>query len=93
MEYHLKTPVPEAEVRKLRVGDVIYVTGTVITARDEAHLKSLELHEAGKKPPVDFKGVAVFHCGPIMRKAGRAGRSSPRAQPPATGWRYSRTSS
>ena len=71
MEYYLKTPVPEAEVRKLKVGDVIYVTGTVITARDEAHLKSLELHEAGKRPPVDFKGVAVFHCGPIMRKAGK----------------------
>ena len=68
MEYNLKTPVPEADVRKLKVGDVIYITGTVITARDEAHLKALELHEEGKKPPVDFKGVAVFHCGPIMRK-------------------------
>jgi len=68
MEYHLKTPVPEADVRKLRVGDLMYVTGTVVTARDEAHLKALELHEKGEAPPVEFKGNGVFHCGPIMKK-------------------------
>ena len=68
MEYHLKTPVPEEEIRNLRAGDLIYVTGTVITARDEAHLKALELNEKGEAPPVDFKGNGVFHCGPIMQK-------------------------
>ena len=71
MEYHLKTPVTDAEIRKLRVGEVIYVSGTLITARDEAHVKALELHEKGEKPPVDFRGVGVFHCGPIMRKKGK----------------------
>jgi len=68
MEHHLKTPVPEEEIRNLRAGDLIYVTGTVITARDEAHLKALELNEKGEAPPVDFKGNGVFHCGPIMQK-------------------------
>jgi tartrate/fumarate subfamily iron-sulfur-dependent hydro-lyase beta chain len=67
LEYHFKTPVPEAELRNLKIGDLIYLTGTVITARDEAHKKALELHEQGKKLPVDFRGVGVFHCGPIMR--------------------------
>ena len=71
MEYHLKTPVLEVELRKLKVGDIIYLSGTVITARDEAHVKALELHDQGKKPPVDFRGVGVFHCGPIMRKNGK----------------------
>ena len=68
MKYHLKTPVPDEEIRKLVAGDLIYVTGTVITARDEAHLKALELHEKGESPPVGFKGKGVFHCGPIMKK-------------------------
>lgn len=68
MEYHLKTPVPKSEIQKLEMGDIVYITGTIITARDEAHLKALELHEKGIKPPVDFKGVGIFHCGPIMRK-------------------------
>jgi len=68
MEYHLKTPVPERAIRKLKMGDLVYVTGMVITARDEAHLKALEIHQKGGKPPVDFKGVGIFHCGPIMQK-------------------------
>ncbi len=68
MEYHLKTPVPEDEIRKLKMGDLVYVTGTVVTARDEAHLECLELHEKGEKPPVDFKGIGIFHCGPIMKQ-------------------------
>lgn len=72
MEYHLRTPVAEAEVRKLKAGDVIYLTGTVITARDEAHHKALELHEKGEKLPVDFRGIGVFHCGPIMRRKGKS---------------------
>jgi tartrate/fumarate subfamily iron-sulfur-dependent hydro-lyase beta chain len=68
LEYHLKTPVPEKKIRELKAGDLIYVTGSIITARDEAHLMALELHEEGKKPPVDFTGNGVFHCGPIMKK-------------------------
>lgn len=68
MEYHLKTPVPEEALRKLKAGDLIFVSGTIITARDEAHLKALELKAEGKNTPVDFEGKGVFHCGPIMKK-------------------------
>jgi tartrate/fumarate subfamily iron-sulfur-dependent hydro-lyase beta chain len=68
MEYKLITPVSEDDIRKLKTGDEVYITGTVITARDEAHLKALELYEEGEKPPVDFRGKGVFHCGPIMKK-------------------------
>ncbi len=68
MEYHLTTPIPPEELKKIKIGDVVYITGTVVTARDEAHLKALELHKAGKQPPVDFKGIGLFHCGPVMKK-------------------------
>jgi tartrate/fumarate subfamily iron-sulfur-dependent hydro-lyase beta chain len=68
MEYHLKTKVKENDLRKLKMGDQLYLSGTVITARDEAHLKALELHEKGEESPVDFRGVGIFHCGPIMKK-------------------------
>ena len=68
MEYNFKTPISDTEIRKLKVGDVIYLSGTVITARDEAHGKALELHEKGEKLPIDFNGLGIFHCGPIMRK-------------------------
>ena len=68
--YKLKTPISEQDVRKLKVNDTLYVSGTIVTARDEAHKKALELHHEGKKLPFDLEGSAVFHCGPIMKKEG-----------------------
>ncbi len=67
-EYRLKLPVTEEEIRRLRVGDVIYLTGKLMTARDQAHRRALELLRKGEKLPVDFKGGAVYHCGPVVRK-------------------------
>jgi tartrate/fumarate subfamily iron-sulfur-dependent hydro-lyase beta chain len=72
-EYHLKTPIAEADVRKLKVGDVVYVSGEhIYTARDEAHHRALELAKKGEKPPVDFEGSVVYHVGPVaMQKDGK----------------------
>jgi fumarate hydratase subunit beta len=65
-EYHLTTPITEADARKLKVGDVVYVSGKhVYTARDEAHQRALEMFEKGVKPPVDFEGSVVYHVGPV----------------------------
>ena len=66
--YKLKTPISEEDVRKLKVNDTIYITGTIFTARDEAHHRALEFHKEGKELPIDLQGLAVFHCGPIVRK-------------------------
>jgi fumarate hydratase subunit beta len=68
--YKLRTPISEEDVRKLKVNDVVYVTGTVVTARDQAHRRALEMATEGKKIPIDLKGLAVFHCGPIVKKEG-----------------------
>jgi fumarate hydratase subunit beta len=69
VEYHLTTPISEEDARKLKVGDVVYVTGEhVYTARDEAHERALHLFEEGKKPPVDFEGSVVYHVGPVAWK-------------------------
>ena len=66
--YKLKTPISEDDVRKLKVNDTIYITGTMFTARDEAHHRALEFHKEGKELPIDLRGLAVFHCGPIVKK-------------------------
>ena len=68
--YRFKTPISEEEVRKLKVNDVLYVTGTIVTARDQAHKRALEYHNSGKELPVKLEGLAVFHCGPIVKKEG-----------------------
>jgi len=68
-EYHFTTPIGE-EVRKLRMGDVLFLTGTVVTARDAGHRRALELLNKSDKLPIDLKGLAVYHMGPIVRKVG-----------------------
>ena len=66
--YKFKTPISEEEIRKLRVNDVLYVSGTMFTARDQAHKRALEYFKQGKPLPMNLEGLAVFHCGPIVKK-------------------------
>jgi len=66
--FKLKTPISEEDVRKLKVNDVLYISGTMVTARDAAHKKALELVKQDKPLPINLEGLAVFHCGPIMKK-------------------------
>ncbi|MHA2098571.1 MAG: FumA C-terminus/TtdB family hydratase beta subunit [Candidatus Kariarchaeaceae archaeon] len=66
--YNLTLPLTEEDVRKLKVGDNIYVTGQIVTARDDAHKHALSLKEKGEPLPVDFSKLAIYHCGPIMQK-------------------------
>ena len=68
--YKFKTPISEEDVRKLKVNDVLYVTGTIVTARDQAHRRALEFAKQGKPLPVNLEGLAVFHCGPVVSKEG-----------------------
>ncbi|MBS7636428.1 fumarate hydratase C-terminal domain-containing protein [Candidatus Bathyarchaeota archaeon] len=68
--YHLKTPISEGEIRKLKVNDVIYITGTIVTARDQAHRRAIEYFKQGKPLPINLEGLAVFHCGPVVSKEG-----------------------
>jgi len=69
-EYHFKTPVSEEKTRKLRVGDVLFISGTLLTARDSGHERALEYLREGKPLPVDFSGMALYHVGPVVKKEG-----------------------
>jgi fumarate hydratase subunit beta len=68
--FKLKTPISEEQIRKLKVNDVLYVTGTVVTARDQAHKRAIEYFKDGKTLPLTLEGLAVFHCGPVVAKQG-----------------------
>jgi fumarate hydratase subunit beta len=66
--YELFTPLEKEDIRKLQVGDVVYLNGIIYTARDEAHAHILELDEKKEKLPFDLEGMAIYHCGPLMVK-------------------------
>ncbi len=66
--YRLSTPISEETVRKLQVNDTVYLSGTILTARDAAHRRALQFYNDGKQLPINLDGLAVFHCGPLMKK-------------------------
>jgi fumarate hydratase class I len=64
-EIALRTPLTEEQVRSLRVGDVVLVSGRVYTGRDAVHA-----HLMKHDPPVDLRGSVLYHCGPVVAKDG-----------------------
>ncbi len=67
----LRTPIECKSLRDLKVGDLIYVTGEVITARDLAHTRILEHLEGGKPLPFEINRAVIYHCGPLMKFDGK----------------------
>lgn len=69
-EYHYETPITEDEARKLKAGDTVYVTGTIVTGRDAAHERALELAREGRKNemPMDLEGLPLYFVGPVVTK-------------------------
>lgn len=64
----LRSPVKKEDLEKLKVGDTVYVSGEIITARDSAHHRILEYLKEGRDLPFEINGAVIYHCGPVMRK-------------------------
>ncbi|MQA28899.1 MAG: fumarate hydratase [Luteitalea sp.] len=64
-ELVLNAPLTEEDVRALRVGDMVLVSGRMFTGRDAVHAHLMK-HE----PPVDLRGSVLYHCGPVVVKEG-----------------------
>jgi fumarate hydratase subunit beta/L(+)-tartrate dehydratase beta subunit len=65
---YLTTPLTTEAVSKLRITDIVYLSGTIYTARDMAHQKIRELVDRNEPLPESFEGAAVYHAGPVVRK-------------------------
>jgi fumarate hydratase subunit beta len=70
-EYHLRTPLSEEDVRRLRVGDIVYLSGIIVTAQDSAHRRLLKYYREGREIPVDLRGGVIYHCGPVVKRTDR----------------------
>ena len=68
-EVTVTAPLTEEAVRALKVGDVVLLSGRMFTGRDEVHS-----HLAKHDPPVDLRGSALYHCGPVVVKEGERWR-------------------
>src|SRR5213075_1842936 len=64
-EIALQAPIPDEQIRALKVGDVVLVSGRMFTGRDAVHAYLMK-HD----PPVDLRGAVLYHCGPVVVKEG-----------------------
>ena len=63
-------PASKKELKSLKAGELVYLSGRIITGRDQAHKRLTETLKAGKKLPVLLKGQAIYYVGPTPCKKG-----------------------
>ena len=71
-EYHLHLPLTKEDVQALRAGDMVYLTGPMLTGRDAAHKRLIQLLNEGKELPMDVRGQAIYYVGPAPASPGHA---------------------
>lgn len=63
----LTTPIRSEDVERLTAGDIVFLDGHLITCRDMAHRRLIDL---GMQLPVELDGLAILHAGPIVARDG-----------------------
>lgn len=71
MEKHINVPFSEKDIKNLKAGDYVYITGTIYTARDAAHKRMYEAVLANEKLPIDMKDTVIYYMGPSPAREGR----------------------
>ena len=71
MKKQIQAPLLEEEIRDLRAGDYVYITGTLYTARDAAHKRMQEALDRGEDLPFDIRGQVIYYMGPSPAREGR----------------------
>lgn len=61
----------QSKIKNLKIGNKISFTGTIYTARDQAHKKLAEALKKGRKLPVNLKGAIIYYCGPTKTPRGK----------------------
>lgn len=72
MKVYLKSPVNPEEVKKLKIGDEVYISGVIYTGRDAAHKRLCELLDKNESLPLDVNNAVIYYVGPTPAKPGRA---------------------
>ena len=71
MNRQLQVPFSKEEAKTLKVGDYVYLTGTIYTARDAAHKRMQEAMDRGEELPVSIEGNIIYYMGPSPAREGR----------------------
>lgn len=67
---NLNAPFDKEELKKLKIGDSVLISGVIYTARDAAHERMVSEYKSGKDFPFDISGEAIYYAGPCPAKPG-----------------------
>lgn len=70
MEKRIHTPLTKEKVRDLKIGDYVYLSGTIYTARDAAHKRMYDTLKSGGKLPINIENEIIYYLGPSPAKPG-----------------------
>ncbi len=68
---NINVPFDKEEVKKLKAGDYVYLTGTIYSARDAAHKRMYETMLEGGQAPFNLKDNVIYYLGPTPAKKGQ----------------------
>ena len=71
MDRIIHAPLDPKEVRELRAGDYVYISGTIYSARDAAHKRMQEALDRGEALPVSLENNIIYYMGPSPAREGR----------------------
>lgn len=71
MDKYITAPITEETTSDLKIGDYVYITGTIYVARDAAHKRMTEALDAGKELPINIKDATIYYMGPSPAREGR----------------------
>jgi fumarate hydratase subunit beta len=72
LEVRVTTPLTEADVLQLKIGDHVRINGVIYTARDAAHNRMIQALDSGNSLPIDVRGQLIYYTGPTPARPGRA---------------------
>ena len=71
MNKYIKAPISKEDALSLTAGDYVYITGTIYTARDAAHLRMNETLDKNEPLPIKLENNIIYYMGPSPAREGR----------------------
>ncbi len=71
MEHRITAPFDKNIIKQLHIGDMVYISGIIYTARDAAHKRMKETIDRGETLPIDIKETVIYYMGPSPAREGR----------------------
>ena len=71
MQYQISAPLDKKTISQLKAGDMVYISGTIYTARDAAHKRMAQALAEGHKLPLDVQNNVIYYMGPSPAREGR----------------------